>query len=250
MKMLARAISAELLKVKRTLALWMVFVAPLVVLSLQFLLLWQRGEAPISRYSSNPWVVIHLSTFNLYAVGMLPLFITLETALLAGIEHGPKAWKQLFALPVPRATIVTAKMLVTAAMIAMSCIVLVFGTVLCGYALAAIFPQVDFSSGPPWSDLWTGAVSMFLASWLILVLHAWVALRWPSFAFASGFGMSATVGIALIASSKYWKIYPWALPVHAAGGSQFAGLALTLGAFGGLAFAVVACWDLARRDVL
>lgn len=249
MKMLLRAISSEVLKVKRTLALWMVFIAPLVVITLQFLLMWQRGEAT-SRVILDPWTLVYLSIFNFYAVGMLPLFITLETALLAGIEHNQKAWKQLFALPVPRATIITAKLIVAAAMIAMSCFVLVLGTVACGYLLSVVFPAIDFSAGPPWVEMFTGAASMFLASWLILVLHSWVALRWPSFAFASGFGMSATVGIALIASSKYWKIYPWALPVHAAGGSQFAALALTLGAFGGLVVAVIACWDITRRDVL
>lgn len=249
MKILLRTISAEMLKVKRTLALWMVFIAPLVVVTLQFLLMWQRGETT-SRFITNPWTLVYLSVFNFYAIGMLPLFITLETALLAGIEHNQKAWKQLFALPVPRATIITAKLLVAAGLIALSCLVLVFAAVACGYLLAAMFPAIDFSSGPPWGEMFAGAASIFIASWLILALHSWVALRWPSFAFASGFGMSATVGIALIASSKYWKVYPWALPVHAAGGSEFAPLALTLGAFGGLVVAVFACWDITRRDVL
>lgn len=248
MKTLARAIASELLKLKRTLALWMVLVAPLVVVTLEFLLILQHlGKRPIA----DGWKLVTHGTYGFYAVGMLPLFITLETALLAGLEHNAKAWKQIFALPVPRSAIYTAKLLVAAALIAASCMVLFAGTVAAGYALAALLPNADFSSGPQWEELVTGAASMFLASWLILAIHSWVALRWQSFAFASGFGMSATVGVALISNSeRFWKFYPWSLPVHASVHNPNVTLALTLGAFGGLLVAVAGAWDLARRDVI
>jgi hypothetical protein len=250
MRDLGRAISAELLKVKRTLAFWMVFVAPLVVVTLQFLMLWQRSGAH-KRMVVDAWPLVITGTYSFYAIGMLPLFITLETALLAGIEHSQKSWKQLFALPVSRGTIMTAKIVVAAAMIGASCVVLLFATVAAGYALSALVPTATFASQPPWGLLWSGIGRMFIASWLILALHSWIALRWSSFALASGFGMAATVGIALIANSeRWWKIYPWALPVHASVVTTSGQLAMTLGVAGGLIVAVLGCWDVARRDVL
>lgn len=250
MRNLGRAISAELLKVKRTLALWMVFVAPLVVVLLQFLMLWQRSGSN-KRIVADPWMFVFTGTYSFYAIGMLPLFITLETALLAGIEHSQRSWKQLFALPVPRGTIMTAKILVAAAMIGASCVVLLFATVAAGHGLSFLIPSVTFAAQPPWGALWSGIARMFFASWLILALHSWVALRWSSFALASGFGMAATVGIALISNSqRWWKIYPWALPVHAAVVAESAQLAITLGAAGGVLVAILGCWDVSRRDVL
>lgn len=250
MKQLIRAISSETLKLKRTLALAMVFVAPLVVVLLQFMMIWQRNGMS-EGFRRNPWGMFQAGTFSLWAVGMLPLFITLETALLAGLEHGPKSWKHLFALPVPRSVIYTAKLLVTAALIALSCLVLAAGTIAGGYGLSFLKAGADFSSGPHWAELATGTLSMFLASWLLIALHSWIALRWPSFALASGVGMAATVGTALISNSeRFWKFYPWALPIHASMGAQTAALALTLGAFGGLVLAVFGCWDVVRRDVL
>lgn len=248
MRHLARALSAEMLKLKRTIALWMVLVAPLVVVLLQFLMMSQRPKF----YAKVPdaWPILHGGVYSLWAVGMLPLFVTLETALLAGIEHSQKSWKHLFALPVPRAVFYTAKLLVAAAIIAMSCAVLAAGTLAAGLILPKLMPLSTF--GPtPWLKLLTGAGSMFLASWLLIALHTWVSLRWPSFALASGVGMAATVGTLVIASSQqWWKFYPWALPLHATMGTQAAGLALMLGAFGGLVVAVIGCWDVTRRDVL
>ena len=40
---------------------------------------------------------------------VLPLFVTLETALLAGWEHVNDTWKVLNAQPIPRWMVITAK---------------------------------------------------------------------------------------------------------------------------------------------
>ena len=51
------------------------------------------------------------NVLNLWAILALPLFITLETALLAQTEHSEKHWKHLFALAVPRWVYYAAKWL-------------------------------------------------------------------------------------------------------------------------------------------
>jgi lantibiotic transport system permease protein len=248
MTQLARALSSEVLKLKRTIALWMVFIAPMVVVTLQFMMLWKRGE----RFTAGReiWPIMVNGSYSLWAVLMLPLFITLETALLAGIEHSQRSWKHLFALPVPRSTIYVAKVLVATAMIGASCVILALGSAAAGFALDGLLPKAIV--GPvPWNDVLTGAAAMFLASWLLIALHSWVALRWPSFALASGVGMAMTVGTAMVANSaRWWKFYPWAFPMHATLGNDNTPLALTLGAFGGIVIAVLGCWDVTRRDVL
>src|SRR5574340_188865 len=110
MTALVRALSAELLKLKRTLALWLAFALPAVIVFLFFLNYFQRGEFLI-REDADSWKWLAQNVLILWSMLFLPLFTALETALLSGLEHSEKNWKHLFALPIPRWTIYTAKLL-------------------------------------------------------------------------------------------------------------------------------------------
>src|SRR5690349_16013582 len=109
MTSLLRALHAELLKLKRTLAVRMIFVAPLLVALLQFFIALNQRRVPAN---FKLWEAVFRNGLTVWAIFMLPLLITLETALLTGIEHSEKQWKHLLALPVPRYTIYAAKLLV------------------------------------------------------------------------------------------------------------------------------------------
>ena len=105
MNALARALSAEALKLRGTLAMWMCLIAPAVVVGLYVLQITFR-DIP-ARPNIDPataWQGFAYSAFGLWAFLMLPLFVTLQSALLAGLEHGERQWKHLLALPLPRAT--------------------------------------------------------------------------------------------------------------------------------------------------
>jgi hypothetical protein len=95
-----RVLHAELLKLKRTLAFRVVFVLPLLVALLQFFALWRVRKIGAD---FKLWETLPTNMLSIWAVFMMPLLITLETALLNGIEHGDRLWKHLLALPV-RAT--------------------------------------------------------------------------------------------------------------------------------------------------
>ena len=45
------------------------------------------------------WLMFARASSVLWVFLMLPLFVTLESALLAGLEHGERQWKHLLALP-------------------------------------------------------------------------------------------------------------------------------------------------------
>ncbi|HET8782718.1 MAG TPA: ABC transporter permease, partial [Pyrinomonadaceae bacterium] len=93
---LLRALHAELLKLKRTLAFRVIFVLPFLVATLQFFIAWRTKRYPAD---FNLWQTLQTSSLQIWAVFMLPLLITLETALLNGIEHSDRQWKHIFALP-------------------------------------------------------------------------------------------------------------------------------------------------------
>ena len=253
MNVLLKAVGAEILKMKRTLALWMVFIAPMVVVVLSFLQIYMQGapkKPPAS--ADEAWLRLGLGITTLWAFLMLPLFITLETALLGGLEHGERQWKQLFALPVPRWTIYTAKLLVCSALIAASTIVLWAGTIAAGFLLQRAVPEWGNSGVPPWLTMLQSALLTWLAAWLIIALQTWISLRWRSFALAVGIGMSGTVvGFIVMQSEQWGKFYPWALPMTTmAGEGKNMPFAVAYGIVAGILVGIVGCWEMTRRDVL
>ena len=86
----------------------MIFVAPLLVALLQFFIGLNQRRIPAG---FKLWDAVFQNSLSVWAIFMLPLLITLETALLAGVEHTEKQWKHLLALPVPRYTVYLAKLL-------------------------------------------------------------------------------------------------------------------------------------------
>ena len=79
------ALRAEVLKSRRSLALWMAILAPLLIEVLDFILYFQRGY--IRTNIENAWLWLGQSTLSYWSLLMLPLFVALETALLSNVEH-------------------------------------------------------------------------------------------------------------------------------------------------------------------
>lgn len=255
MTALARALSAEILKLKRTLIPAMVLISPLAIILLNvFTLLLMRQY-----YTDEPvevWDILVRNGYSFWTLLMLPLFVTLETALIGGLEHGPSIWKHLFALPIPRWSIYAAKLIVILAIVALSMLVLIGGNWLVGLALGALrLDGLVLAARFPWRLVLEVGGLVYALSLLMIAIHVWIATRWSSFAVASGTGMVATVAGFLIANSERWsKVFPWTLPIGAirflADGTPVAAQALLLSVIGGLAVALIGGWDVLRRDVL
>jgi lantibiotic transport system permease protein len=121
---LGNALYAESLKLKKTLALWMCLIAPSVVVGLYVL---QTIFGPQPKVLPPPmiaWQEFSLSCFALWSFLMLPLFVTLESALLAGLEHNEKQWKHLLALPLPRSVHYLAKWVALESLVALAMLIL------------------------------------------------------------------------------------------------------------------------------
>ena len=256
MNALLRAVDAELLKMKRTLALTLIVVMPLAICLLNLAILLNNNRLSTDE-TFDVWEFLLRNNVGFWGILMLPLFITLETALVAALDHNAQSWKHVYALPLPRWSVYMAKQLVNLALIAGSMIVVAIVTMLTGVFLqvSGLLPDGRVLPVFPWGALVESLTLLFLASWLMIAIHTWVSLRWHSFTVASTVGIVATVaGFLVLNSDKYSVIYPWSLPVRVAGaqimGTPEAPLSLVLGLVGGIIFALVACWDVTRRDVL
>ncbi|ODS64015.1 MULTISPECIES: ABC transporter permease [unclassified Arenimonas] len=217
MKALARALWAEKLKLRGTLALWMCLVAPAVVVAVYVLQI-GFGKFPPGRVAPPPaevWSVFMQSTLVLWAFLMLPLLVTLQAALLAGLEHQGQHWKHLLALAPPRHVHYLAKLLALLAMLALSQMAMFALLPLGGWALMALKPGFGLAGAPPMAALATKLAAIFGACVLLAALHTWIAIRWRSFAVAVGVGMAATVmGFLIGQSARFGPWYPWSLPMQ------------------------------------
>ena len=240
-----RVLHAELLKLKRTLAFRVIFVLPGLVALLQFFALWRTRKFGAD---FRLWETLPRNVLAVWAVFMLPLLITLETALLNGIEHADRQWKHIFALPVTRHAVYLSKFVVALALAAASTLFLCVLTVLAGLAVTYLRPELTNVGPIPYGWLAEYAALVWLAAWLIVAIQTWVSIRWSGFAVALGTGIGGTFFALFAASASAGKYYPWLLPMNIFTGERFAA-ALWLGAAGGALAALLGCLDFVRRDV-
>jgi hypothetical protein len=249
---LRRALRAETLKLKHTLAVWMVLIAPSVVVGLYFVILLDRGERILTK-TDTAWQTMAQNELMLWALMMLPLFITLATALLGGVDHSSQQWKHLCALPIPRWAIYAAKFIVALSLIGVSTLVLWGETIAAGLLLHVLRPGVALGWPVPAWDLLQPMALTFLIAWCVIAVHLFVALRWQSFTFAIGFGIAMTVvNFIVIQSDKWSKYFPWSWPGYAIvmEGADFRPIAVVLGLAGGIVLGLIGMWIVSRREVV
>lgn len=254
--MLLRTLNAEALKLKRTVALKMVFLAPIAVV---LLTLFMASQAPFTtlhrNQSTNEWNALTRVNLQFWGMLMLPLYLTLETALTSGLDHTDNQWKALFARPVPRWTIYLSKLLVVLTMAVISAIILIVGMLAEGAALHEFDSQLRFGFPAPAGMMIQQTGQMTGLAFLYLTVLHWVSLRWRSFSVALGFGILAIVTsfAMLLAAGQYgaWPQYfPWALPMLVVA-KQAQNVELALWISGGLGIMIVwvGCRDFCRQEI-
>ncbi len=251
----ARAISAEMLKLKRTLALWLAVGAPLAVVLLNVVVYSRTRE--LDAPGGSALIGFAQLSFTMWTVIVLPLYVALAAALVAATDHQGDHWAQLLALPVPRASIFAAKYVAAACLLALSELAFIVGVIGASMLLAALRPALHGQAVPVGLVVVRGLESG-LAACLVVAIQTSVSLRFRSIAVGLGLGIVAVLGLlggvaraGLGTIAVY--VYPWALAptamrrmweMHADRGPVAIG-----GAVAGMLVAVGGSWWLARRDV-
>jgi ABC-2 type transport system permease protein len=262
---LVRATRVEVLKLRRTLALWASLLVPVAVIAMTTAMNLSRATG--TRFDPdqpNSWesLMLDLVLFLWCLVG-LPPFVSLETALLAGLEHRENTWKHLFALPIPRWTIYVPKLVVAFALVCVSSLVLALGTGVEGLVILTLRQDLGLTQPIPWALILLRSFSFVPAALLMLAVQTWVAIRWRSFTIAMALGIGSTVvGIMLLRSLRNIEstpygpflasLFPWSLPyvvIARQATTDLRETALLAGILGGVVIAAFGCWDVVHRDV-
>ena len=260
---LPRALRAERLKLKGTLVFWLALIAPAVIVTLQVLMAYVRRDYYYSRPPFDAWAEYNVQVMFMWALLMMPLFVTLETALVAQLDHANQGWKHLFALPVARGTLYAAKQIGGMVLIGLSLLMLTALLLAGGLGLRILVPGLGFESAAPIGEVLEFATLVFLGSWLTISIQTWIAQRWSSFVVASAVGVAMTIVGVMVIQSDYAGYYPYTLPVLVANGFSDTIRPLNIleegvrpvkellvGSMGGVIAAFLAGWHVTRRDVL
>lgn len=253
----ARAFHAETLKLKRTIALKMVLIAPLAVVSLTMFMASQAPHSTLRRgnAANDDWGALTRVNLQFWGLLMLPLYVTLQTALIAGLDHSDNQWKALFARPVQRWTIYLSKLATVVLMAAASTAILVLSVIAEGRLLHWLDRQLGFGTTLPVARIALQAAEMTALAFLFLTIQHWVSLRWKSFSVAVGTGIVALVTsfAMLIAAGPHgtWPQYfPWSLPMLViARHEPNIPLVLWISGLAAVAATAIGCVDFCKRDI-
>lgn len=239
---LLRCLRAELAKLRGSLALLLCVVAPVVVALLMAVIFNRHGGG------DTPWRMYLLGHAATWAYFMLPMSVTALSVLVAQMEHGPRLWNHLLALPLPRAHVFLAKSGAVMLLCAAMSLALALLAPLLGYVADALTPARALIGPVGVGELAGLLARMWASAWLLVAIQLWAALRWRSFVPPLALGIGGTFVAVAATGSELGPYFPWLIPIQALAADHAAArVALTVGALGGAVCTALMLWDLARR---
>lgn len=265
------SIVVELIKLKRSKIMIVALAGPALVALLFFSL--QASGA-----SLQAWPFYFFAGFTAWATFMLPLTATIIATLVAQLEHGPKTWAHLLALPVPKWRLFGAKAVVTlgliAAMSLLTGALLAFG----GWLAGEISLQNKLIDPAPFAGLadtmmsdedemfgdmdiallvknWRWAVAerlayIYLSAFLLIAVQLWAAFKFRNFLIPMALGVGGGFVAIFAQSSQYGIYFPWLMPFNTLGFMpEKVNMALSLGLVGGLGAILLMLVDMSRMQI-
>ncbi len=239
-----RVLTVELRKLNRSLAAALAVAAPGLIAVFTFFNV-LRGETP------QPWDMWMIGSLGIWAFFMLPMSVTALTALVAQMEHSPRSWDHLLALPLRRWTLYAAKavsVFLVVALMSVAVLALSWAAVRLAVTLK---PQLDPTGAFETRTYLETMGRIYLAAVLLIAVQLWLALRFSSFVPGLVVGIGGTFFAVVATSARIGVFLPWQMPINmlATDGWRMH-TALGLGLGGGLLVLTLALWHLSRREVL
>jgi lantibiotic transport system permease protein len=213
MQALFAVYSAELLKLKRSIALKLVFLIPLLIILLMIgTLLNKNPELYDKEMFDNMLCSVHVS----WLIIVLPMFLAIEVGLISSSEQATSQWKHIFCLPIPRKKILFAKWLVEITIMIAAHLILITLFVLSFPMLALFMPQINFVIYLSALDFLGLFAMICLSSIGLASLHYAFALLSPGIIPAIAFGVVAvTFSMGITWSTVGINWFPWTLTLVA-----------------------------------
>ena len=237
-------LAVEFAKLKRSLAALFALIPPSLIAVFLFANALRIGEAV-------PWDMWLNQSLAIWAFFMLPMSVTALTALVAHMEHGPRSWDHLRALPVPRWRLYAAKAVAVLAVIAGMTVLTVALAVGAAGLATLIDPALAPTGGVDPLAFAGLALRIYGAGLLMVVIQLWIALRFASFVPGLALGIGGTFFAVIATASRVGVFLPWQMPVNMLATEAWRWqTALSIGMIGGLVALAAMLVHLSRREVL
>lgn len=202
---------SEMLKIKRSLALWIVIIGglftPIIVTVARVI---QYKTLPSIYSSDDFWKVLWQNSWESMAIFLLPLGVILTTSLITQIEFKNNTWKQLHTLPLSLTTIFFSKLAVIIVMMLTFFVLFNMGIYLSALVPYLIIAGVPYPKAPmPYGSFLLQDLYYFIDCLPIIALQYLISLKYKNFLVSIGTGFILWVGALASLSWKYGYIIPY-----------------------------------------
>jgi len=203
-------IRTELLKSKRSSALWLTLFAGAFIPAIQLLICLLRPEIFLPRIRTGPWEKYSQINWKQISTVILPLFVILITNLLVQIEFRNNTWKQVYATPVSFVSIFFSKLVVIQFFVLLFLLLSAAFIIAGGLTVGVVIPRYDL----PVADIPLTASLKFLSRMYISILPISVlqyALsgRYKNFIVPVATGLMLWVTGLVIMEWEHIQLYPY-----------------------------------------
>ncbi|HPT13470.1 MAG TPA: ABC transporter permease [Bacteroidales bacterium] len=171
LKTLALVIGTELLKLRRTVALWLTILYPLGTVLLASLFMYSMRN----NKSFSPTATIN--NINNVAAFFLPFYVILTISFFCQLEHRNNLFKHMISLPVPRTSFFFGKLIASLMLVALAWLQMILLTYLAMFVLDLIVPKLALIQSLDHLYLLTALGRTFLAAIAMVVIQYYLGLR-------------------------------------------------------------------------
>jgi len=216
MRSVTISLISEFYKSRKTLAFWAAILLPVIICSLISFGFYSNPEKVISITPTGMllWIRYAGATLNVMGFLVMPFYVIFMAFSVNNIEHKNDTWKTLFAQPLNKFSIYTAKYLFAVLLIFICLFLFAALTYGFGYLLQALIPKYSFNQYNPVNFLVNSYTKLFLSSLGILSIQFILSLIWGDFLKPIGIGFMGTI-MGLVAGMLKWKyayLIPYSLP--------------------------------------
>lgn len=207
------SIQTELIKTKRSAALWLAVLGAGAIPLVYFIFYLSRPDAALPRLQGAPWEKHFMQGWQAFSGFLLPMFVILICSLVPQIEYKNNAWKQVFASPQSIANIFLSKYIAIMLMILLLFVLFSLFMILAAYISNMIHPELPFTkTAIPWAVQFKLSARTFLALLAIISIQYWFSLRFRNFIVPIGLGLGLLVMTLVAMNWEHINKLPYAFP--------------------------------------
>lgn len=192
----------ELVKVKRSKIVPLIFIAPLLVIA--------SGIASLSRYFTpdytNAWVAMFIQSALVYAYYLLPFSMIVVCVMIAGRETGNNGILKMLALPVSRGALSLAKFCVLVFYLFMEMVVFFGVFIIMGFVATQ---TMGISENLPVLYLTKWCISLFLTMLPCIAVMWAITVLFEKPLVSVGLNLLLVIPGVLVANTPLWIMYPY-----------------------------------------